>query len=231
MAREEDSEGSVEAPPPIHPPEPESDAESVEGMFESTGDPTAGRPEIDLTATVAGAATARELPPVRNFDDARVRAHLLGPESLRSSPVLRLLQVVFKRANPLYERAKRYYVLDGYVSNHIAILKDQSELYRQLAIFERDGERKVKMHRRRAVRSNVLRVRWHRCSITVLFAGVPGTPSYRAQPERIRATLERCDARAWSDLRRDNRAQDVRPPPPVAVRPHTRSTLLHQGHG
>ena len=36
------------------------------------------------------------------------------------------------------------------MSNHIAILQDQSELYRQLAIFERDGERKVKMYRRRA---------------------------------------------------------------------------------
>ena len=49
-----------------------------------------------------------------------------------------------------YESAKKYYVLDGFVSNHIAVLQDQSELYRQLAIFERDGERKVKMHRRRA---------------------------------------------------------------------------------
>ena len=41
-------------------------------------------------------------------------------------------------------------MLDGYVTDHIAIIKDQSSLYRQLAIFETDGERKCKMHRRRA---------------------------------------------------------------------------------
>lgn len=105
---------------------------------EEGGDDQVPPPEIEVEAEnevgesmfeACGCAPIRTLQPVVSFEDARV---------------------VFKTANPKYERAKAYYELDGFVTNHIAVLQDQSELYRQLAIFERDGERKVKMHRRRA---------------------------------------------------------------------------------
>ena len=76
----------------------------------------------------SGADPVEKLPPVADFDSART---------------------LFKRAMQKLEIAKQYYVLDGYVTKHVGIVTDQSALYRQLAIFERDGERKVKMHRRR----------------------------------------------------------------------------------
>lgn len=88
--------------------------------------------ELDGDGTffeASGAAPPKPAKPIVDFDGARA---------------------AFKRANSSFERAKRHFVLDGYVTDHIAIVTDQSSLYCQLAVFERDGNRKVKMHRRRA---------------------------------------------------------------------------------
>jgi hypothetical protein len=60
--------------------------------------------------------------PLRTFDDARV-VFLYGMERLR--------------------KAKEYYVLDGYVSDHISLLSDEANLYRFLIPYETDTERKM----------------------------------------------------------------------------------------
>lgn len=39
--------------------------------------------------------------------------------------------------------------MDGYVTDHIEILQDHSALFRGLAFFEEDLERRCKMHKRR----------------------------------------------------------------------------------
>ncbi|KAG7482523.1 KIF1-binding protein [Solea senegalensis] len=46
-------------------------------------------------------------------------------------------------------QAKEYFVMDGYVTDHIEILQDHSTLFRSLAFFEEDLERRCKMHKRR----------------------------------------------------------------------------------
>ena len=40
-------------------------------------------------------------------------------------------------------KAKEYYVLDGYVSDHLALITDEANLYRYLIPFESDSERKM----------------------------------------------------------------------------------------
>ncbi|KAM7015231.1 KIF-binding protein [Tautogolabrus adspersus] len=46
-------------------------------------------------------------------------------------------------------QAKDYFQMDGYVTDHIEILQDHSSLFRGLAFFEEDLERRCKMHKRR----------------------------------------------------------------------------------
>uniref|UniRef100_A0AAQ5X0L5 KIF-binding protein n=1 Tax=Amphiprion ocellaris TaxID=80972 RepID=A0AAQ5X0L5_AMPOC len=46
-------------------------------------------------------------------------------------------------------QAKEYFQMDGYVTDHIEILQDHSSLFRALAFFEEDLERRCKMHKRR----------------------------------------------------------------------------------
>lgn len=49
----------------------------------------------------------------------------------------------------LCSKAKEYFQMDGYVTDHIEILQDHSSLFRALAFFEEDLERRCKMHKRR----------------------------------------------------------------------------------
>uniref|UniRef100_A0A8C4EP67 KIF-binding protein n=1 Tax=Dicentrarchus labrax TaxID=13489 RepID=A0A8C4EP67_DICLA len=46
-------------------------------------------------------------------------------------------------------QAKEFFQMDGYVTDHIEILQDHSALFRGLAFFEEDLERRCKMHKRR----------------------------------------------------------------------------------
>ncbi|XP_061881935.1 KIF-binding protein [Entelurus aequoreus] len=46
-------------------------------------------------------------------------------------------------------QAKEYFQMDGFVTDHIEILQDHSALFRALAFFEEDVERRCKMHKRR----------------------------------------------------------------------------------
>ena len=45
--------------------------------------------------------------------------------------------------------AKAFYVLDGFVTDHVEISQDQSQLYSKLIFFEPNNDRKCKMHKRR----------------------------------------------------------------------------------
>ena len=56
---------------------------------------------------------------------------------------------VFLRAISRLETAKKIFVLDGWVSDHVSLLQDQSKLYHYLALYETDLKRKVAMESRR----------------------------------------------------------------------------------
>lgn len=56
---------------------------------------------------------------------------------------------VFLRANKHLDAAKKHFVLDGYVTDHVQILQAQSRLYHYLAQFEGDQKRRLAMEGRR----------------------------------------------------------------------------------
>lgn len=56
---------------------------------------------------------------------------------------------VFKTALASYEAAKTYFKLEGFVTDHIALLRGQSELYKSLARFETEPKRIAAMASRR----------------------------------------------------------------------------------
>lgn len=56
---------------------------------------------------------------------------------------------VFKFAQEQVDIAHGFYKLNGYVSDHIEVLQDTSNLYKLLSNFEPDFETKCKMHKRR----------------------------------------------------------------------------------
>lgn len=58
-------------------------------------------------------------------------------------------RAVFLVGQNYVTQAKEYFQMDGYVTDHIEILQDHSSLFRGLAFFEEDLERRCKMHKRR----------------------------------------------------------------------------------
>jgi len=58
-------------------------------------------------------------------------------------------RVVFLEGQKWLNISKEFYVLDGHVTNHVEILQDMSQLYKMLAFFDEDFERRCKMHKRR----------------------------------------------------------------------------------
>ncbi|XP_067447686.1 KIF-binding protein [Thunnus thynnus] len=58
-------------------------------------------------------------------------------------------RAVFLVGQNYVTQAKEYFQMDGYVTDHIEILQDHSSLFRALAFFEEDLERRCKMHKRR----------------------------------------------------------------------------------
>lgn len=56
---------------------------------------------------------------------------------------------LFKQGFNWFNIAKMFYILDGYVSDHIRILQNVSQLYKYLSDFETDLARICKMHKRR----------------------------------------------------------------------------------
>uniref|UniRef100_A0A668AL18 KIF-binding protein n=1 Tax=Myripristis murdjan TaxID=586833 RepID=A0A668AL18_9TELE len=58
-------------------------------------------------------------------------------------------RAVFLVGQTYVTQAKEYFEIDGYVTDHIEILQDHSALFKALAFFEEDLERRCKMHKRR----------------------------------------------------------------------------------
>lgn len=56
---------------------------------------------------------------------------------------------IFKKGFSWFQQALKHYVLDGYVSDHIHICQDISQLYKHLSSFEANFDRCGKMQRRR----------------------------------------------------------------------------------
>jgi tetratricopeptide (TPR) repeat protein len=56
---------------------------------------------------------------------------------------------LFKMANTEYKKALETYPLDGYVSEHVNILKEISRLYKHLSVLEPDTERRILMELKR----------------------------------------------------------------------------------
>lgn len=58
-------------------------------------------------------------------------------------------RLVFLRGMANAENAKKHYVLDGFVSDHVNLLQNQSKMYHYLSVFEADKKRKLAMEQRR----------------------------------------------------------------------------------
>lgn len=58
-------------------------------------------------------------------------------------------RALFKLSLDWFTKAGLFYILDGYVSDHIPIQQDVSLLYKLLAVFDMDLSRQCKMHKRR----------------------------------------------------------------------------------
>eukprot|EP00742_Colponemidia_sp_Colp-10_P007960 GILJ01008587.1.p1 GENE.GILJ01008587.1~~GILJ01008587.1.p1 ORF type:complete len:567 (+),score=80.61 GILJ01008587.1:30-1703(+) len=56
---------------------------------------------------------------------------------------------LFKKGNSWFQKAAKYFILEGFVTEHISILQDQSTLYKYLVYFESDEGRLLAMHKRR----------------------------------------------------------------------------------
>jgi hypothetical protein len=56
---------------------------------------------------------------------------------------------VFLFAMDKMNAAKSYYILDGFVTDHVELCQDTSQLYAKLVFFESNIDRKCKMHKRR----------------------------------------------------------------------------------
>ena len=63
--------------------------------------------------------------------------------TLRSDPKLRPPQAraIFLQGQAHINKALKFYVLDGFVSDHISCVQDMSSLFRTLAFFESDNDR------------------------------------------------------------------------------------------
>lgn len=57
--------------------------------------------------------------------------------------------VLFKSANHYYNKAKLYFRLDGWVTDYINILKDQSKLYHYLSVYVTEESKRITMNQKR----------------------------------------------------------------------------------
>lgn len=73
------------------------------------------------------------------------------PPSPRCVPATSFVaaRTLFKLSLEWFTRSSWFYILDGYVSDHIPIQQDISLLYKLLAVFDLDLSRQCKMHKRR----------------------------------------------------------------------------------
>ena len=76
--------------------------------------------------------------------------------SLPSPPITCAYILDYDQARPIFlftmekiNLAKSFYILDGFVTDHVELVQDTSQLYAKLVFFEANIDRKCKMHKRR----------------------------------------------------------------------------------
>ncbi|TYZ58627.1 hypothetical protein PybrP1_010351 [[Pythium] brassicae (nom. inval.)] len=116
------------------------------------GFPTAAQPPLSPTAarmalTLASTALAEN----SNSSDRDARA---TEPAMRHVPAAAIASFdaardVFKMGMRACDRAKRVFVLDGFVTQHVRVRQLESAFYKRLVHFERDRKRQVAMHLRR----------------------------------------------------------------------------------
>ncbi|KAF0700906.1 Aste57867_8592 [Aphanomyces stellatus] len=80
------------------------------------------------------------------FPNIESRDTFISPSDIDSFDAAREL---FKKAMAALNTAKTYFVLDGYVTDHIRLLQSQSRCYAKLIPFEPDRKRQMAMHQKR----------------------------------------------------------------------------------
>lgn len=94
-----------------------------------------------MESTLAKAAAMRPQPPLELSSN-----HYVPFDAITSFDVARQ---VFKMGMSACEGAKRVFVLDGFVTQHVRILQLESLFYKRLLHFETDLKRQIAMHLRR----------------------------------------------------------------------------------
>lgn len=106
-----------------------------------------------ITATTTTAAAGGET----NGESVNAQIELFRGLPVNNTPFLRPQDVtafesaraVFLRAATRIEAAKKVFVLDGFVTDHVNLLQEHSKLYHYLSSFEIDSKRKLAMETRR----------------------------------------------------------------------------------
>ena len=77
-------------------------------------------------------------------------------------------RAVFLRGSSRLEAAKKYYQLDGHVTDHVHLLHDHSRMYHYLSVFETDIKRKMAMENRRVDMLRPLMTQLNKAAFEVL---------------------------------------------------------------
>jgi len=113
---------------------------------------------VEVPSGITGAATAAPLAIDLKDERLAFTSHLQGlpdpsPECVEVLLVKEDYEVakrVFKRGLAHIHYAKRYFVMDGFVTDHYAAVNLEAQLYGALILHETDACRALTMHRRRA---------------------------------------------------------------------------------
>ena len=92
----------------------------------------------------------------QEFDQEKVsKKEVEFPELKMNWPVIKNVtslddaKTIFKLANTQYKKSLEYYILDGYVTEHVNIKQGMCSLYKALTRIELNVDRRVLMHERR----------------------------------------------------------------------------------
>ena len=94
-----------------------------------------------------GSGTALPAPGLRLQKFAAL--NLPDPPSCELASTFDDARELFKNALMSFTKALQYFVIDGFVTEHVEIKQSMSSMYRSLAAFEEDKSRSCKMHKRR----------------------------------------------------------------------------------
>ena len=89
-------------------------------------------------------------PPRPRWNSSKLTSHPSSIPVRQGHRLIRRCQNNLFESLATHEEAKKFYVLDGHVSDHVHLLQQQSKLYHYLATFEAEPKRKLAMETRRA---------------------------------------------------------------------------------